>query len=213
MADFETQGGKRARSRTEKGCIGCLGSFALLLLVVIVWPSSDEPTIDDNAADAQTPTVEGLVAPVVNVSPTAAEGDTAAARLESEIAMYRERANSDDAQTIEEAFFHAEARALVIRHVEPNKLGVGGREFRVKKHPGEEGAFVYDPRTRFSGVERFLVWWVVSTDRAYPLNGPSKGVTPSLPWPRDDNVVAPSTGAVLDYVFHGVPMTGGGAGR
>ena len=47
----------------------------------------------------------------------------------------RDTANSDDAESIDEVQFHAMARAAVILNVEPNKLGVGGREFRVKRNP------------------------------------------------------------------------------
>ena len=113
---------------------------------------------------------------------------------------------SDDAQTVEEEFFHAEARAFVIRHVEPNELRVGGLEFRVKRNPVGEGCFVYDPRTRFHAVERLLVWWVPTGGTAYALNSPAKMVTPGLPWPREAGVDAPSTSDVVDYVFHGKPM-------
>ena len=113
---------------------------------------------------------------------------------------------SDDAQTVKEEFFHAEARAFVIRHVEPNKLRVGGLEFRVKRNPVGEGCFVYDPRTRFHGVERLLVWLVPAGGTAYALNSPAKMVTPELPWPREAGVDAPYTSDVVDYVFHGKPM-------
>lgn len=124
-----------------------------------------------------------------------------------ELKKYRERASSDDAQTIDEAFFHADARALIIMKIEPNKLHVGGREFRVKRNPVGKGCFVYDPRTAFYGVKRNIVWWVPKDGKAYPLNSPSKMVTPSLKWPREEGVDAPSTSAVIDYVFEGKPMT------
>lgn len=124
-----------------------------------------------------------------------------------DLATGRERANSDDAQSANEAFAHAEARASVIMNVQPNKLKVGGREFRVKRNPVGKGSFVYDPRTRFSGVERFLVWWVPEEGKVYPLNSPSKMVTSELPWPREDGIDAPSTAAVIDYVFRGKSMT------
>jgi len=97
-----------------------------------------------------------------------------------DLTEYRERAKSEDAQTIDEAFFHANARVLVISNIEPNKLRVGGGEFRVKRNPAGEGCFVYDPRTRFFGVKRNLVWWVPKDGTAYPLNSPSKMVTPAL---------------------------------
>lgn len=124
-----------------------------------------------------------------------------------ELKKYRQRASSDDAQTIDEAFFHADARALIIMKIEPNKLHVGGGEFRVKSNPVGKGCFVYDPRTRFYGVKRNLVWWVPKDGKAYPLTSPSKMVTPSLKWPREEGVDAPSTSAVIDYVFEGKPMS------
>ena len=91
----------------------------------------------------------------------------------------RDRGQSDDAESIDEATFHGMARAAVILNVEPNTLGVDGGEFRVKRHPvAPGGAFVYDPRDVFAGVTQNLVWWVPSGDltalMAYPLNGPSK---------------------------------------
>ncbi len=118
-----------------------------------------------------------------------------------QVSKHRDRANSDDAQTIEETFFYANSRALVISNIQPNKLRVGGRKFRVRRNPYGEGCFVYDPRTRFHGVKRNLVWWIPEEGRAYPLNGPSKLVTPSLNWPREEGVDAPATSTVIDYVF------------
>ena len=124
----------------------------------------------------------------------------------------RDKANSDDAESLDEVHFHAMARAAVILNLEPNKLGVGGREFRVKRNPSASGgAFVYDPRDRFQGVKRNLVWWVpsgaIETLIAYPLNGPSKLVTPSLEFPRRAGLVeSPDTQDVIAYVFRGEPI-------
>ena len=100
------------------------------------------------------------------------------------------------------------ARVIVIQSVEPNKLKVGGREFKTMNNPKGEGVFVYDPRTKFNGVKRYLIWMVIS-DEAYPLNGPSKMITPSLKWPREaDSEVWKSTGLspystteAIDIVF------------
>ena len=114
------------------------------------------------------------------------------------------RASSDDAKTIEEAFFHGMARAFIIGKIEPNKLGVGGAEFRVKRNPVGPGVFVYDPRTRFSGVTRNLVWWVPEEGKAYALNSPSKMVTPDLSFPEE--IGPPSTADIVDYVFNGKEM-------
>jgi hypothetical protein len=132
----------------------------------------------------------------------------AASSAGQDLTELRKRARSDDAQTVKESSFHAVARGLVIRHIEPNKLGVGGREFRVKRNPVGKGCFVYDPRTRFSGVKRNLVWLVLDEDTAYALNSPGKMVTPALKWPREDGVKGPSTGQIVAYVFEGTPFAG-----
>lgn len=76
------------------------------------------------------------------------------------------------------------ARGLVIQSLESNKFEVGGAEFKTKPNTRGEGIFVYDPRTNFRGVERHLIWLVID-DQAYPLNSPSKQLTPSLKWPRE----------------------------
>jgi hypothetical protein len=77
------------------------------------------------------------------------------------------------------------ARSIVILALQmPNNLKVGGAEFKTKPNPKGTGVFVYDPRTRFNGVQRNLVWLVIE-DEAYPLNGPSKTLTPELKWPRE----------------------------
>ena len=76
------------------------------------------------------------------------------------------------------------ARGLVIQALIPNQLNIGGREFKTLDNPRGEGVFVYDPRTRFNGVQRYLIWMVIE-DEAYPLNGAIKNLTPDLKWPRD----------------------------
>lgn len=76
------------------------------------------------------------------------------------------------------------ARGIVIQALEPNKLGVGGAKFRTKPNIKGDGVFVYHPKTRFRGVERYLIWLVIDAE-AYPLNGPSKMLTPGLKWPRE----------------------------
>jgi hypothetical protein len=87
------------------------------------------------------------------------------------------------------------ARGLVIQALKlPNSLGVGGREFKTKPNPKGEGVYVYDHRTRFRGVKRYLIWLVVNHE-AYSLNGSSKTLTPSLKWPREaDQKVWKTTG-------------------
>ena len=98
--------------------LGVLALALLLPLLLLACGGSDEPT---------NGTSQGGVAPSIQEQ--------------------RDRANSDDAESIDEVQFHAMARAAVILNVEPNNLGVGGREFRVKRNPtAPGGAFVYDPR-------------------------------------------------------------------
>lgn len=77
------------------------------------------------------------------------------------------------------------ARGIVIQALDlPNNLGVSGREFKTKPNPKGKGIFVYDPRTKFNGAKRNLIWIVID-DEAYPLVGASKNLTPSLKWPRE----------------------------
>ena len=124
----------------------------------------------------------------------------------------QDRSLSDDATTGEENFFHGEARAEVIRNIMPNELNVGGQRFRVKRNPTSlGGAFVYDPNVEYAGVQRYLVWWVPHeyqpTLNAYPLNGPSKMVTPGLEFPAKSGVLNyPNPADAVAHVFQGQPM-------
>lgn len=132
---------------------------------------------------------------------------TPAAFADEDLIRAQQKACSDDAISVEEALFHGMARAAVIRYVQPNKLGIGGAEFRVKRNPLGTGCFVYDPRTNFSGSERKLVWWVMPDEKTYAINSPAKLVTPSLKWPRDDGLLSPSTPEIVTYVFENAPIS------
>jgi hypothetical protein len=77
-----------------------------------------------------------------------------------------------------------DALRLVGASVEANNLNITSNDLKSKKNPKGTGLFVYVPQTRFFGVERYVIWIVVSS-KAYALNSSSKMVTPSLPWPRD----------------------------
>ena len=81
-----------------------------------------------------------------------------------------------------------QAAKVVAASIQSNKLGVQARHLHGRRNPQGQGHLVYVPKTRFSGTERYVIW-VVIDGRAFPLNSPSKMVTPSLPWPRE----APST--------------------
>ena len=77
-----------------------------------------------------------------------------------------------------------EAIKTVAASLDRNELGIQARDLRGKENPKGEGRFVYVRKTRFSGVERYIVWLVID-GKAYPLNGATKDVTPALSWPRD----------------------------
>ena len=65
-----------------------------------------------------------------------------------------------------------------------NTLKVASSDLQALRNPKGQGVLVYVPKTRFAGVERYVVWMVID-GKAYALNGPTKKVTPDLHWPRD----------------------------
>ena len=73
---------------------------------------------------------------------------------------------------------------IVSSNLEGNLLDIAGDQLLAMENPKGSGVFVYVPETRFSGVERFILWLVLD-GTAYPLNGATKDVTPQLPWPRE----------------------------
>ena len=64
-----------------------------------------------------------------------------------------------------------------------NEFKVTESDLRAIKNRKGGGVFVYVPKTRFKGVERFILWMVIDGN-AYALNGATKNITPDLPWPR-----------------------------
>ena len=77
----------------------------------------------------------------------------------------------------------SEAVALISKALGANKLGIAPSDLREMASPKGDGVFVYVPQTRFYGVERYVLWMVID-GRAYPVNGATKGITPTLQWPR-----------------------------
>jgi hypothetical protein len=59
-----------------------------------------------------------------------------------------------------------------------NKLGITGKELRIKQNAKGDGVFVYVPKT-------YVVWFVVD-DHAFKLNSPSSMLTPNLKWAREE---------------------------
>jgi hypothetical protein len=64
------------------------------------------------------------------------------------------------------------------------QLGILSTDLEAMDNPEGEGVLVYHPETRFLGVERFYLWLVLD-DRAWALNGATRGLTPDLEFPRD----------------------------
>ena len=88
----------------------------------------------------------------------------------------QERENESDVSS--------DAIKAVASALEPNSLGVVEDDLRHVQNPRGDGVFVYVSQTRYSGVERYIIWLFVEK-RAYPLNGATKALTPTLPWPRE----------------------------
>ena len=65
-----------------------------------------------------------------------------------------------------------------------NTLNIKASDLWAIDNSKGEGVFIYVPKTRFRDVERYIIWMVID-GKAYALNGPTKKVTPNLPWPRD----------------------------
>lgn len=87
-------------------------------------------------------------------------------------------------ESVQQSAVELNAVRLVSAAIESNKLNVTPNDLQAKKNPKGDGVFVYVPQTRYSGVERYVIWMTIDS-KAYALNSPSKMVTPSLPWPRD----------------------------
>ena len=73
---------------------------------------------------------------------------------------------------------------VVSRYLGMNQLDIEASHLSEMPNPKGEGTFVYVPQTRYSGVERYVIWLVIE-NRAFALNGVTKIITPSLPWPRE----------------------------
>ena len=73
---------------------------------------------------------------------------------------------------------------VVSRDLGINQLDIEASHLSEMPNPKGEGTFVYVPQTRHSDVERYVIWLVIE-DRAFVLNGATKNITPSLPWPRE----------------------------
>ena len=73
---------------------------------------------------------------------------------------------------------------VVSRDLETNSLGIESSQLREIPNTNGQGVFVYSPQTSYQGVQRYVIWLVIE-EIAFPLNGATKNITPSLPWPRE----------------------------
>lgn len=65
-----------------------------------------------------------------------------------------------------------------------NELQIRAADLRSVPNPKGQGVFVYVPKTRFRGDERYILWMVID-GKAYAMNGATRNVTPHLLWPRE----------------------------
>lgn len=73
----------------------------------------------------------------------------------------------------------SEAIETVAIYLGPNELGIEKDDLVSIANPKGDGTFVYVKQTRFSGVERFIIWLVLD-GTAYALNGATESVIPPL---------------------------------
>ena len=73
---------------------------------------------------------------------------------------------------------------LILASLGDNKLQIRAADLRSVPNPKGQGVFVYVPKTRFRGDERYILWMVID-GKAYAMNGATKNVTPHLVWPRE----------------------------
>ncbi len=77
----------------------------------------------------------------------------------------------------------AGAVAAVAEYIAGNSLGIRSEHLAARRNPDGEGTFVYVQRSGAPTIRSTV--WLVLDSYPYPLNGPAKKVTPSLPWPRE----------------------------
>lgn len=90
-------------------------------------------------------------------------------------------------------------KAVVRAAIEPTWEEIFGTvELCERPNPYGDGMVVFCPRTVFAGVTRRLAWLVLDA-QAFPINGASKTVTPSLPWFREATETVQSRAGVGTY--------------
>ena len=84
------------------------------------------------------------------------------------------------------------------------------KSFQYLENPIGEGIFIYDPSTRFFGVERYFIW-VYINEEIYVVNGATRSVTPKIPvcdeaspevWELTNISINPASD-LIDFIFEG----------
>ncbi|HBH12204.1 MAG TPA: hypothetical protein DDX29_03635 [Clostridiales bacterium] len=97
------------------------------------------------------------------------------------------------------------------------EIKLNPEDFKYLENPIGEGIFIYEPVTRFFGVERFFIW-VYLDNNIYVVNGATRGVTPNILVARDvpsdvwdpTNISPYSATDLIEYIFEGkelIPWT------
>ena len=90
------------------------------------------------------------------------------------------------------------------------EIKLNPEDFKYLENPVGEGIFIYEPETRFFGVERFFIW-VYLNNNIYVVNGATRGVTPNILVARDvpseewdsTNISPYSATDLIEYIFEG----------
>jgi hypothetical protein len=90
------------------------------------------------------------------------------------------------------------------------EIELNPKHFKYLENPVGEGIFIYEPETRFFGVERFFIW-IYLNDNLYVLNGATRNVTPNIPVARDvpseiwglTNISPYSATDLIGFIFEG----------
>ena len=90
------------------------------------------------------------------------------------------------------------------------EIKLNPEDFLYLENPIGEGIFIYEPETRFFGVERYFIW-VYLNNNIYVVNGATRSVTPNILVARDvpfevwdsTNISPYSATDLIEYIFEG----------
>ena len=90
------------------------------------------------------------------------------------------------------------------------EIKLNSEEFLYLENPIGEGIFIYEPETKFFGVERNFIW-VFLNDNIYVVNGATRDITPNILVARDvpsevweSTKISPYSAIdLIGYIFEG----------